>query len=178
MILTDFLASNSYIITNKLLIKACGIDAAIILGELCSEYNYWDKTNQLTDGKWFFSTRENIENNTGLSEHKQRTAIKKLIQISTKRMGVPCKVYYKINENEIINLCKISKHDTKNFNNKNFKNLISSNGNFEELDMENLNINNNTDKYMLYKELEKGINSLEKGEKYSSQEVYDELEKI
>ena len=35
-----------------------------------------------------------------------------------------------------------------------------------------------TDKYMLYKELEKGIDSLEKGEKYSSEEVYDELEKI
>lgn len=35
-----------------------------------------------------------------------------------------------------------------------------------------------TDKYMLYKELEKGINSLEKGEKYSEKEVYEELDKI
>ncbi len=35
-----------------------------------------------------------------------------------------------------------------------------------------------TDRYMLYKELEKGINSLEKGEKYSEKEVYDELDKI
>jgi prevent-host-death family protein len=34
------------------------------------------------------------------------------------------------------------------------------------------------DKYELYKELEKGINSLEKGEVYSADEVYDELEKI
>lgn len=146
MILTDFLASNSYIITNILLIKACGTDAAIILGELCSEYNYWDKTNQLTNGEWFYSTRENIENNTGLSEYKQRMAIKKLIQIkliSTKRMGVPCKVYYKINENEIINLCQISKQEIKNLNNKNLKNLISGNENFEELDIENFNINNN-----------------------------------
>lgn len=32
--------------------------------------------------------------------------------------------------------------------------------------------------YMLYKELKKGINSLEKGEKYSDKEVYDELDKI
>jgi hypothetical protein len=31
---------------------------------------------------------------------------------------------------------------------------------------------------ILNKELEKGIDSLEKGEKYSSEEVYDELEKI
>lgn len=35
-----------------------------------------------------------------------------------------------------------------------------------------------TDKYMLYKELEKGIKSLDKGEKYSEKEVYEELEKI
>lgn len=149
MILTDFLASNSYIITNKLLIKLVGLDSAILLGELCSEYNYWDKTNQLTDEDWFFSTRENIENNTGLSEYKQRIALNKLIEkklISTKRMGVPCKVYYKINENEIIKLYKTSKQDNENFNNKNLKNLVSSDENFEELDIKNFDINNNNKK--------------------------------
>lgn len=35
-----------------------------------------------------------------------------------------------------------------------------------------------TDRYTLYKELEKGINSLERGEKYSEEEVYAELDKI
>ena len=35
-----------------------------------------------------------------------------------------------------------------------------------------------TDRYTLYKELEKGINSLEKGEKYTEEEVYAELDKI
>lgn len=35
-----------------------------------------------------------------------------------------------------------------------------------------------TDKFELYNELEKGINSLEKGESFSSDEVYDELDKI
>ena len=35
-----------------------------------------------------------------------------------------------------------------------------------------------TDKYKLYKELEKGMVSLEKGEKYSSEEVFEELDKI
>jgi prevent-host-death family protein len=34
------------------------------------------------------------------------------------------------------------------------------------------------DRYELYKELEKGIVSLERGEKFSSKEVYDELDKI
>ena len=35
-----------------------------------------------------------------------------------------------------------------------------------------------TDKYKLYKELKKGMESLEKGEKYSSEEVFEELDKI
>ena len=35
-----------------------------------------------------------------------------------------------------------------------------------------------TNKYMLYKELEKGISSLEKGERYSEKEVYEELDKL
>ena len=35
-----------------------------------------------------------------------------------------------------------------------------------------------TNKYMLYKELEKGISSLEKGERYSEKEVYEEVDKI
>ena len=35
-----------------------------------------------------------------------------------------------------------------------------------------------TDKFELYKELEKGINSIERGESFSSDEVYDELERI
>ena len=35
-----------------------------------------------------------------------------------------------------------------------------------------------TDKYSLYKELIKGIDSLERGEKYSEKEVFEELDKI
>ncbi len=35
-----------------------------------------------------------------------------------------------------------------------------------------------TDKHILYKELEKGINSLDKGQKFSEAEVYEELDKI
>ena len=35
-----------------------------------------------------------------------------------------------------------------------------------------------TNKYMLYKDLEKGVNSLENGEKYTEENVYNELDKI
>lgn len=35
-----------------------------------------------------------------------------------------------------------------------------------------------TDRHELYRELEKGIKSLDKGEKFSEEEVYEELAKI
>ena len=35
-----------------------------------------------------------------------------------------------------------------------------------------------TDKHILYKELEKGIDSLDRGEKVSEEELYEELDKI
>jgi len=82
-------------------------------------------------------------------------AIHKLVEmklISTKRMGVPCKTYYKINENAILRLCEntkvkfqknITNQVTEELKNKKSKKLISSYENFEELDCENLNINNN-----------------------------------
>lgn len=43
MTITNFLTNDSYIITNKFLIQIIGLESAILLGELCSEYNYWEK---------------------------------------------------------------------------------------------------------------------------------------
>lgn len=34
------------------------------------------------------------------------------------------------------------------------------------------------DKYELYKELEKGVNSIKKGEVYSAEEVFEDIEKL
>ena len=154
MILASLLSSSSFIITNKILIKAVGTDAAIILGELCSEYNYWEQKNGLRDKEWFYSTRENIEENTGLSEHKQRMAINKLLDmdlIKTQKMGIPCKTYYKLNENKILNCYNNTQKSMKtpknsvveNLDNKTSKNSTSSDTNFEEQEVENLDINNN-----------------------------------
>ena len=114
MILSSLLSSSSFIMTNKILIKAVGTDAAILLGELCSEYNYWEQKEKLVEKQWFFSTRENIENNTGLSKHKQRIVINKLLKlklIEVKKMGIPCKTYYKLNEQNILNCYKKHKKD-------------------------------------------------------------------
>ena len=112
MILASLLSSSKYIIVNKDLIKILGLNESVILGELCSEYTYWENTNQLMDDGYFYSTRENIENNTGINAHYQRIAMKNLEQkgiISIKKRGIPCKIYYKINEETVVEYLKIAK---------------------------------------------------------------------
>ena len=158
MILASLLSSSSFIMTNKIMIKAVGTDAAIILGELCSEYNYWEQRGELAYGNWFYSTRENIEDNTGLSEHKQRIAINKLLKmelIETKRMGIPCKTYYKLNEINILNcyrntqenLIKSPKNPVvENLDNKTLNNSTTSNEEIKAQDIEKFDINNNKNK--------------------------------
>lgn len=155
MLLASLLSSGNFIMANKILIKIVGTDAAIILGELCSEYNYWEQRMELTDNEWFYSTRENIEDNTGLSEYKQRIAINQLIKmkfIEVKRMGIPCKSYYKLNETNILEcytntqekLLEVAKDSVvKKLNNKNSKNSNTSSENFKEQVVQDLDINNN-----------------------------------
>ena len=80
----DLLANNGYIVLNKTVMKAIGLHEAILLGELCSEYVYWRKRDELEDG-YFYSTRENIEEQTMLSVYQQRKAIKNL----KKKVNIP-----------------------------------------------------------------------------------------
>lgn len=117
MILASLLSSSKYIIVNKDLIKMLGLNEAIILGELCSEYTYWESTNQLEDDGYFYSTRENIENNTGINAHFQRIAMKNLEEkgiLKSKKMGIPCKKYYTINEDAVIEFLQKAKIIDKN----------------------------------------------------------------
>lgn len=147
MILASLLSSSKYIIVNKDLIKILGLNEAVILGELCSEYTYWENTNQLMDGEYFYSTRENIEKNTGINAHFQRIAMKNLEQkgiVTLKKMGIPCKIYYKINENSVIEYLKMAKlpvvHEV---NNKECILCTTSNSPDEPQDVNNMNTNNN-----------------------------------
>ncbi len=131
----QLLASSNFIVLNKNVINVLGLEEALILGELSSEYDYWIKRGELDDG-WFFSTVENIENNTTLNDYKQRKAIDNLIKmniIEVKVKGLPAKRYFKINEEQVIKLLNIK------FSN----NLSYSSQNFKELDIKNLKSNNN-----------------------------------
>jgi len=151
MILSSLLSSSSYIIVNKDLIRILGINEALLLGELCSEYVYWENRQELVDDNYFYSTRENIQANTGLTPHYQRLALKTLISngiISTKQKGIPCKTYYKLHEDKLMECfkkAKIVNEDpvVNDMNNKTSIDETTSNEKSEQQDIKAVNTNNN-----------------------------------
>lgn len=97
--IANLLASTSFIIANKALIKRIGLAEAILIGELCSQYNYWRAKKGL-EGGWFYSTVANVEEETGIKRTTQTTLLTKLEGIGLlkfKKMGMPPKRYVNLN---------------------------------------------------------------------------------
>lgn len=68
------LASGNFIVVNRDLIRNVGLNEAVMLGELSSEYRLAKDRGKLDDG-WFKSTVKYVERQTGLGEKPQRNAI-------------------------------------------------------------------------------------------------------
>jgi uncharacterized phage protein (TIGR02220 family) len=135
MDIIDLLANNNYIIANKTIARLYGLDEAILLGELASEYKYWQTRDELQDG-WFYSTIENVKDNTTLSEKKQRTALLNLKAaglVDVKLAGIPAKRYIKINTEQ---LWQILANNLR-------QNGETSSAKLDELDAPNWSTNNN-----------------------------------
>lgn len=133
----QLIASRNFITLNKELIKLLGIDEAIMIGELASEYDYWEKQGKIENG-YFFSTAENVEENTTLSEYKQRKALNKLKAlnlVSVEVKGMPAKRYIKIQEEELLKFLGIQF----------LKNYGTSSEKIKELEPKKLRGNNNKD---------------------------------
>lgn len=131
----QLISTSNFITVNKDLIKELGLKEAILLGELASEYDYWNNKNEIEDG-YFYSTIENIEEKTTLTAYKQRKCLenlknKEIIDIQIR--GIPAKRYIKINEEQVIEI----------FNNKLLKNLITGCKKTSQLEVKKLNGNNN-----------------------------------
>lgn len=112
-IIYDLLRNDGSIITNKNLINAIGLDAAVLFGELLSKQNYYEGRGETING-WFYETADMLEINTGLSYYQQRKTLEilineKLIEISVK--GLPAKKYFRVtnDENIIKNILKRGK---------------------------------------------------------------------
>ena len=107
MNILQLIASDSFITLNKALIKKIGLEEAIMLGELASEFDYWSKRDGLTEDGYFFSTVENIEDKTTLTDYKQRrilNTLKEMEVLDTSLRGLPSKRYIKLNEAGILKL--------------------------------------------------------------------------
>ena len=110
------LSSSAFLIVNKHIAKEIGLKATILLSDLISKEQYFEDD-------WFFNTESNITQDTTLTPYQQRNALKTLLKyqiIEVKRMGVPAKKHFKINEEQVIKLLnnKLSKNLTTNNKNK------------------------------------------------------------
>ena len=103
MNILSILASDNYIVINRDLLKKYGINVTLMLCELASEYNYFDKSGKLADGM-FYSTIDNISERTGLSKYQQAEALKALDEdgiVKSVIKGMPAKRYFKIDVEEL-----------------------------------------------------------------------------
>ena len=99
------LSSSAFIVLNKELARQVGLKEAVLLADLISKEEYFISKG-MTDG-WFFNTEANIEADTTLNPYHQRKCLKTLREfkiIETKRMGIPAKQYFKINEEQVMQI--------------------------------------------------------------------------
>lgn len=150
----SILASTPFLILNKSLLVAFGIDANVVLSHLYQQQNYFKDQGQLVNGM-FFCTTENISCVTTLSYYQIKQAIATLVKwgiIKVERKGVPAKLYFQIDESQILknlnsSIKKTSNLDCENFNNKILKNLESINNN-KEIRIKNNNSISRKDKFL------------------------------
>ncbi|WP_335978640.1 conserved phage C-terminal domain-containing protein [Fusobacterium polymorphum] len=163
--LKQLLMSSNYYVLNKQIIKTLGIESTFLLTALI------EASDGLSDEKgWFYKTAPSLEEETGLSKHKQSNIIDELIRLEIleqENKGMPMKRFFRINFKKIEELVfkskelknlkpgseEIERQGVKNFNCKESKDLTACSEKIEHnkeyiinnLDNNNL-INNNLNK--------------------------------
>lgn len=97
------LATNNWRIINLNLSKNLGLQESFIISELCNTYEWAKENNKLEEG-YFYLTHPSIMKLLNISEPTIIRILNKLSEmniIEIKKKGLPCKNYYKINENEL-----------------------------------------------------------------------------
>jgi len=98
------------------LLKEFGFQVAGFYSYLLNKEKYWMEKSKKWDG-WFFHTIKEIEENTHLGEHTQRTAIKKLQTLELleiKYEGMPQRKWFRLNtENHYKILYKLRQSHTR-----------------------------------------------------------------
>lgn len=176
--LKQLLMSSSYFVLNKQIVKAIGIEAGFLLTTLIEASD-----GLANEDGWFYKTSPSLEEETGLSNHKQSKIIEELTKLGIleqENKGMPMKRYFRINFNKIEELVfktqdlknskpcneEIEKQGFKNFECKDLKNsnaCIEKISNNKELNNNNLNKELNN----IYKETVDYLNE-KAGTKYKS----------
>lgn len=139
------LSSSAFLIVNKQLAKQVGLKGAVLLADLISKEEYFI-ANGMSDG-WFFNTAKNIEDDTCLTSHQQRKAIKSLKDlgiIETKVVGIPAKQHFKIIENKLLSYFNTSCEETAKLVVKKTQTINKNNNKNNN----NINISNRRDKFV------------------------------
>lgn len=176
--LKQLLMSSSYFVLNKQIVKAIGIEAGFLLTTLIEASD-----GLANEDGWFYKTAPSLEEETGLSNHKQSKIIEELTKLGIleqENKGMPMKRYFRINFNKIEELVfkiqdlknskpsneEIEKQGFKKFESKDLKN---SNACIEKISNNKEYINNNLNKELnnIYKEAVDYLNQ-KAGTKYKS----------
>ena len=161
--LKQLLMSSSYFVLNKQIVKAIGIESGFLLTTLIEASD-----GLANDDGWFYKTSPSLEEETGLSNHKQSKIIEELTKLGIleqENKGMPMKRYFRINfqkieelvfkkdlKNSNASIKEIEKQGFKNFESKDLKN---SNACIEKISNNKEYINNNLNKELnnnIYKE--------------------------
>lgn len=126
----QLLAQKNFITFSKVIAKLYGVNAAILLGAMCTYQSYNDEQE-------FVKTQTEIADDTCLSAYEIRTATNLLQKeeiITVELKGVPAQNHYKVVENKLLKILttggeKFAQLDVENFNNytTNNTNIINTN---------------------------------------------------
>ena len=126
--LLSMFASNNWLSINRDLMKILGLKTTVLLGELCSEYDHWEREGKLVDDM-FFCSIEHLEDRTTLSRYEQTVSINQLKELGILDVilkGVPATRYFKFNKPQFVNFLQSRLLETDKLD---CKKLYSSNTN-------------------------------------------------
>ena len=110
-ILKNTLTKTAFWQINKGAVKLLGVETALLFTELIDSYYYFQERDMLTEDGFFFRTTDDMEEQTGLSYHKQTNGVDKLEAaglIETDLRGIPAKRHFKILEDNVLNFLNTS----------------------------------------------------------------------
>lgn len=132
--LKQLLMSSNYYVLNKQIIKTLGIESTFLLTALIEASD-----GLAGENGWFYKTAPSLEEETGLSKHKQSNIIDELIRLEIleqENKGMPMKRFFRINFKKIEELV---------FKSKELKNLKPSSEEIESQGVKNFNCKGSKD---------------------------------